>query len=172
MRSSLDPIARTPLTSQAFGVPALLVGGHEAPAVDGSRVGIDYLGISTPVVRRDPRPALWDSIHRERFEAWVSVGKTKILVSSFRDPTGRLWGALNFNPSRIAYDSPMSICTVADLPDAIDQAWAQLSLRVDAVDPDWRAARVRRIDLARDFDVSDPGRVLDALVRIPRERAK
>ncbi len=41
---------------------SLLVGTHKVQTSERPRVGIDYLGISTPVVRREIHPGLWDTI--------------------------------------------------------------------------------------------------------------
>lgn len=152
--------------------PALLVGTHETPTVEPPRAGIDYLRISTPVAGKPVRLDLWDTIAGGRFETWIPVGATKVRLSCSRAPDGRLWAGASFNPSRILSQDPLFLCSVGDLPAALAHVWPELTLRSDPVDPAWLHATIRRIDLARDFEVGDPTRVLEALLRVPRTRAK
>jgi hypothetical protein len=108
----------------------------------------------------------------ERFQDWVSVGAAKVRLWCARAPNRSLWAGASFNPARVLSEDPLFLCSIGDLPIAFDHVWPQLTCRARPADPDWRNASVRRVDLARDFEVDDPARVLEALLHIPRKRAK
>jgi hypothetical protein len=104
--------------------------------------------------------------------AWIPYRDTSLYLWSRKARDGRWWAGIHFNPSRILTGDPLYIATVADIATVLDEVWYQVTSRTDPVDQDWRSARVRRLDLARDLDVGHTGRVLEALLHIPRKHAK
>lgn len=101
----------------------------------------------------------------------VDVGEAKVNVWSGYGRDGLMYIGAEFNPSRILDGDPLYVCDVERMPIAAEIVWAEIVQRSDATD-DWRVARVQQLDLTRDFRVSEPVRVIQALTRISRSRAK
>ena len=77
----------------------------------------------------------------------------------------------DFNPSRVLAGDPLYVCEVGKFPIAAELVWQEVIQRSDATD-DWRVARVQQVDITRDFLVTEPVRVIEALNHIPRARVK
>jgi hypothetical protein len=98
-------------------------------------------------------------------EGWsVMVGATEV--------EGRLWAKMEANPSRFADPDGCSLVAVEDLAPAVEAMWSVAERYVTPGGPK-RAARVKRLDLARDFSgVTEPGYYVRGLAGVHRPYAK
>lgn len=85
---------------------------------------------------------------------------------------GQHWGSIEFNPSRIVDPHGAGLCAVRDLPHILTSAWEACSSFVSPL-YDLSQARVKRLDVARDFmGVRDFTVYADALPRLPASHAR
>lgn len=152
---------------------------NEPPQVRG--IGIDRLSVSFPVKTWEEEPSAWAS-HRTANpgtpnESWqmnghVQVGEVKAFVGVANIPeTGEVWGKIEFNPSRVIDPEGVELAPVVELPTLARQAWVAAQ---ELVDPgvDVGGARVKRLDVARDFQVEQTGLFIRGLGPIPRPWAR
>jgi len=133
-------------------------------------VGIDRVHLSVPIGCRADDES-WDRRYGRKRSSVVNVGDAKVNVWSGNGRDGLLYIGADFNPSRVLDADPLYVCEVSKLAIAVEEVWPEVAQRSDA-DDDWRVARVQRLDITRDFRVSEPVRVIEALSRIPRPRVK
>ena len=159
------------LTGTSEATPVSLVGAHDTSTMNHGHTGIDRIEVSVPAADVHSGIGVWKFRHG-RFQHWEQVGHTKVLVWCRRIGNGRLIAGLNFNPSRAMSADPFFLAGVPSTLATLEQVWNLLLNRVVPVDENWRNASVRRLDVTMDFSVGDPARVLEALLHIPRQRAK
>jgi hypothetical protein len=144
--------------------------------------GVDRLSVSFPVNSYEEDPSAWSMISArnpgtpqaaETRSASVELGpKVRAFVGVQELPTGQTWAKVEWNPSRVEDPEGHSLCPV----DAVQStAAAALAAAGDLVEvpPDPGTAKVRRIDVARDFQgVERPDFFVRSLGPLPRPWAR
>ncbi len=154
-----------PLPSRTFGVDKISVSFPvDAVAPDGDWANLSIKNTADgPNVRRNDSIELCKGVN-------VMVGVSDIA------PTGQQWAKLEFNPSRVKDpDGWSATASAADSIDAVTLAIARahsegfFNPRINSA----RDARVKRLDLARDFSgVSDPSSLIGGLIGVHRNHAR
>jgi hypothetical protein len=151
-------------------------------------VGLDKLSLSFRVEKYDARPDQWDEVRRRHVlddkgrSGYVTsmkkserVGGSSVFVSLTEIPEARAgawWGKVELNPSRVVDAEGVGLAHVEDLPEVLAVAEIAACIGMEPAEPvaDWR---VKRVDLARDFEaVDDPGRLIRGLAPVHRPYAR
>jgi hypothetical protein len=144
-------------------------------------LGIDRLSVAFPVRSWEREASAWQS---ERVghpgtpqEAWQRNGRVRVegaevFVGVANIPaTGEVWGKVEFNPSRVVDPEGVGLAPVIELPTVARRVWKAAQ---ELVTPGVGIgdARVKRLDVARDFDVEQTGFFIRGLGPIPRPWAR
>lgn len=152
----LDP-ARVPLSNRR-GTASFFEG------LPGQGVfGIDRLSLSFPLRSWETDPTAWHQVSTsmpgtpkasERLGASLRLNdECKVFVGVATVPeTGQTWGKIEFNPSRAVMPEGHGLLGAMSLPPVVDQAVDMASSLLEPAVPDAGAMKVRRLDVARDFE--------------------
>lgn len=85
--------------------------------------------------------------------------------------TGEVWGKVEFNPSRVVDPDGAGLAPVLELPTVARKVWKAAR---ELVKPGCSVgeARLKRLDVARDFDVAQTGLYIQGLGPVPRRWAR
>jgi hypothetical protein len=144
-------------------------------------LGVDRLSLSFPVSDFEPDPSAWGEVTyvspgtvaaAERRKASVNgPGGIPVFVGLQEipeHPTQRWWGKVEFNPSRLADPEGWELVGADRVAKLVGQAERRARDLLAPREPraDWR---VKRVDVARDFDrVGDGSGLIRALAPVPR----
>jgi hypothetical protein len=133
--------------------------------------GLDWLTMTLPLAGppEDPPPGLSER-SSGRWLRGVPIGGTtaELAVTPWR---GGYWARLSFNPARALDPAGWKPCSVFDLHRAAAMAWDAALVYISPSES-LDVARVRRLDVTRDFEVANPSFYVANLAPIPRPYAK
>lgn len=143
-------------------------------------VGVDRLSLSFPIAPNPDADGFDTHTLRRSADARTWSGSTQIKLADgvsvylggMEVTEGAWWGKIEWNPSRVQDPAGYSL---ADVPAAIASAKAVWGIACTLMDPrcDLEEARVKRIDLARDFEgVTQPAYLLAGLANVKRPHAR
>jgi hypothetical protein len=145
-------------TSPLYGKPSV------------SFFGLDWLMLTFPLAGPPEDPSALSRRSHRRWPGIVRVGGTKAELA-VRLRRGGYWARIDFNPARALDPTGWEPCSVFDTHRAAAMAW---EAALDHVSPAefLDTARVRRLDVTRDFEVEDPSFFVRSLAPIPRPYAR
>lgn len=155
-----------------------------ATSLDFSRLppgaGMDKLALSFLLSAYEQDPSAWGhadtldpglATERRMLSTDLQLGEGQTArLKVHPSPTGS-WAHLEWNPARHLDRGGTSLASVAGTLSSAAQVWRAASELVDPAGP-VSMALVRRLDVARDFDVTSPSRLLSGLVLLPRAWAR
>jgi len=146
--------------------PPLIGGAPRGP------VGVDFLAISFPIISYDGDVNMWDEVWLKPFGRSVDmvVDRVPVRISFLEMPSGP-WGRLAFNPARWSDPEGCSFLETNELLPALSWGWdlvSELMTPMESVSE----ARLKRIDLGRDFTVRHPDFFIRGLLNGPHGPAK
>lgn len=138
-------------------------------------MGIDRLSFSFPITAHDESD-VWDTDTRSGTTRRLAVSfgrrEAQVYLGVAQLGTGAWWGKVECNPSRLRDPAGCSLLPLQELPLAAGAMWVAAS-RVMTPAVDIQNARVKRLDVARDFrGVSLPSVYVRGLAGIRRPYAK
>jgi hypothetical protein len=148
-------------------------------------VGVDRLSLSMPLRDWEADPSVWDQ-RTVRNEGRKSAGRPDSWSQSLTVQAdgasvflgvamveGRPWGKIETNPSRFGDPDGCSLLPVAGLPGAVGRMW-EVAGGVMRPNCELGQARVRRLDVARDFRLEHvrPALLVSSLARVRRPYAR
>jgi hypothetical protein len=142
--------------------------------------GIDKVALSFPIAAYQPDPSAWgrsDSsdpglpTERRVFSTVLLLSaNTRVHLTVHPSPTG-IWAQLEWNPARVHDPHGTSLAAVDDVHSSAAEVWTAATELVTPADR-MESALVRRLDVARDFNVTSPSRLLSGLVFLIRAWAR
>lgn len=145
--------------------------GLSADDVEAAQVfGIDRLALSIPLAGRPRSWQSWRACREKpgrRSTIAFAGGITPIYVE-VGVASGGGWNAfIDFNPARVISPTGWLPCQASLLREAAEEVWDDISGLVDPAST-LGGAKVRRVDVARDFAVAEPAKYVWGLLGLPR----
>jgi hypothetical protein len=128
---------------------------HPRDSSQGIGIGIDKLALSLPIMRIVQDKLLWDNVNTHWAQAHDYLNINTSLHVTARQVGLGLRCTVEYNPSRVIDPYGWSLCTTEEVFPTVGTIMNQLRGRVD-LEGELDDILVTRLDVARDFKVSDP----------------